>query len=181
RKSGQEDEMKARGTLLMAHLNRDPLKFYLYKNAKLLMEAIYKSQPNSLQLAREDLEQIDPDDLKEMNLHWEMAMLTIRARRAPKNQENRGREYGRKTVPVENPTKNAFNAQDGIGGDVKTVESKHKSVDVKNKGVYNIVETKPVKKNIFSPPIIKEWNSDDESENGVAERKNRTLIEAART
>ncbi|GJY62835.1 putative ribonuclease H-like domain-containing protein [Tanacetum coccineum] len=38
------------------------------------------SQPNSPQLAREDLEQIDPDDLEEMDLQWEMAMLTIRAR-----------------------------------------------------------------------------------------------------
>ncbi|GJV48009.1 ribonuclease H-like domain-containing protein [Tanacetum coccineum] len=39
------------------------------------------SQPNSPKLAREDLEQIDPDDLEEMDLQWEMAMLTIRARR----------------------------------------------------------------------------------------------------
>nr|GEV87378.1 hypothetical protein [Tanacetum cinerariifolium] len=47
---------------------------------------------------------------------------------------------------------------------VKTVESKFKSVDVKNKGVYSTVETKTVKKNSFSPPIIEHWNSDDESE-----------------
>nr|GEX72591.1 hypothetical protein [Tanacetum cinerariifolium] len=47
---------------------------------------------------------------------------------------------------------------------VKTVESKVKSVDVKNKGVCSTVETEPVKKNSFSPPIIKNWNSDDESE-----------------
>nr|GEU58780.1 hypothetical protein [Tanacetum cinerariifolium] len=86
--------------------------------------------------------------------------------RAPKNQENRGREYGRKTVPVENSTENALIAQDGIGGDVKIVESKHEYVDVKNKGVYNIVETKTVRKNNFSPPIIEDWNSDDESEVG---------------
>ncbi|GJR92245.1 ribonuclease H-like domain-containing protein [Tanacetum coccineum] len=38
-------------------------------------------QPNSPQLAQEDLEQIDPDGLEEMDLQWEMAMLTIRARR----------------------------------------------------------------------------------------------------
>ncbi|GJW94030.1 hypothetical protein Tco_0173702 [Tanacetum coccineum] len=38
------------------------------------------SQPNSPQLAKEDLEQIDPNDLEEMDLQWEMAMLTIRAR-----------------------------------------------------------------------------------------------------
>nr|GEU43637.1 reverse transcriptase domain-containing protein [Tanacetum cinerariifolium] len=47
---------------------------------------------------------------------------------------------------------------------VKSVESKVESVDVKNKGVYNTIETKPIKKNNFSPPIIEDWNSDDESE-----------------
>ncbi|GKG35618.1 hypothetical protein Tco_0440772 [Tanacetum coccineum] len=39
------------------------------------------SHPNSPQMSKEDLEQIDPDDLKEMDLQWEMAMLEIRARR----------------------------------------------------------------------------------------------------
>ncbi|GJS36358.1 hypothetical protein Tco_0534740 [Tanacetum coccineum] len=43
--------------------------------------AFLASQPNSPQISREDLEQIDPDDLEEMDLQWEMAMLTIRARR----------------------------------------------------------------------------------------------------
>ncbi|GJV73782.1 ribonuclease H-like domain-containing protein [Tanacetum coccineum] len=209
--------------------------------------AFLASQPNSPQLAKEDLEQIDPDDLEEMDLHWEMAMLTIRARRfikrtgrnldmnsqrigfdmskvecfnchknghfarecrAPKTQEYRGREYVRKTVPVENTTENALIAQDGIGGqvndksktglgynavssnavspevernfmppkldlifideqvesefvdtvsnEVNTVESNQETAD---KGV---VETNTVRKNIFSPLIIEDWNSDDE-------------------
>nr|GEX97033.1 hypothetical protein [Tanacetum cinerariifolium] len=48
--------------------------------------------------------------------------------------------------------------------DVKTVESKHESVNVNNNSVYNTVETKPIRKNNFSPPIIKDWNFDDESE-----------------
>ncbi|GJV60163.1 ribonuclease H-like domain-containing protein [Tanacetum coccineum] len=39
------------------------------------------SQPNSPQLSQEDLEQLNPDDLEEMDLQWEMVMLTIRARR----------------------------------------------------------------------------------------------------
>ncbi|GKA61544.1 ribonuclease H-like domain-containing protein [Tanacetum coccineum] len=43
--------------------------------------AFLASQPNSPQMSRDDLEQIDPDDLEEMDLQWEMAMLTIRARR----------------------------------------------------------------------------------------------------
>nr|GEW96704.1 ribonuclease H-like domain-containing protein [Tanacetum cinerariifolium] len=78
--------------------------------------AFLASQPNSPQLSRDDLKQIDPDDIEEIDLKWKMAMLTIKARRAPNNQENKGREYGRKTVPVENPTKNALIAQDEIRG-----------------------------------------------------------------
>nr|GEX53640.1 hypothetical protein [Tanacetum cinerariifolium] len=144
----RKNEMKARGTLLMALPNKDQLKFHSYQDAKLLMEAIEKSiklrnfrstfdrlqkliswleiqgevieqedinlkllrslpseyntaygvssahtqgntvnstsvdnlsdvvicaflasQPNSPQLAREDLEQIDPDGLEEIDLH----------------------------------------------------------------------------------------------------------------
>ncbi|GJX41504.1 putative ribonuclease H-like domain-containing protein [Tanacetum coccineum] len=43
--------------------------------------AFLASQPNSPQMSREDLEQIDPDNLKEIDLQWEMTMLTIKARR----------------------------------------------------------------------------------------------------
>nr|GEV56596.1 hypothetical protein [Tanacetum cinerariifolium] len=38
-------------------------------------------QSNSPQLDNDDLKQIDADDLEEMDLKWQMAMLTIRARR----------------------------------------------------------------------------------------------------
>ncbi|GKC62990.1 ribonuclease H-like domain-containing protein [Tanacetum coccineum] len=252
-KQDRWNKRKARGTLLMALLNKDQLKFYQYKDAKLLMEAIEKrlqkligqlevqgevleqedinlkllrSLPsewkthaliwrnkkeietislddlyNNLKIytpelsgssntsqnpqnvafvslnsnnstirtneannttygvsaahTQEDLEQIDPNDLEEMDLQWEMAKLTIRARRfikrtgrkldingqrirfdrskvkcynchknghfarecrAPKNQENKGRENDRRNITVETPTKNALIAQDGIGG-----------------------------------------------------------------
>nr|GFC37461.1 hypothetical protein [Tanacetum cinerariifolium] len=47
---------------------------------------------------------------------------------------------------------------------VKTVKSKVESVNVKNKGVCSTVETKPIRKNNFSPPIIEDWIFDDESE-----------------
>ncbi|GJU89485.1 putative ribonuclease H-like domain-containing protein [Tanacetum coccineum] len=78
--------------------------------------AFLASQPNSPQLAQEDLEQRHPDDLEEMDLQWEMAMLAIRARRFPWSQENKGRENNLRTVPIETPTQNALIAQDGIGG-----------------------------------------------------------------
>nr|GEU30895.1 uncharacterized mitochondrial protein AtMg00810-like [Tanacetum cinerariifolium] len=43
--------------------------------------AFLTSQPNSHQLAHEDLEQIHQDDMEEMDLRWQMAMLTMRAKR----------------------------------------------------------------------------------------------------
>nr|GEW57975.1 hypothetical protein [Tanacetum cinerariifolium] len=43
--------------------------------------SFFASQSTSPQLDNEDLKQIDVDDLEEMDLRWQMAMLTIRARR----------------------------------------------------------------------------------------------------
>nr|GEV60968.1 hypothetical protein [Tanacetum cinerariifolium] len=43
--------------------------------------SFFASQSNSPQLDNEDLKQIDADDLDEMDLKWQMAMLTMRARR----------------------------------------------------------------------------------------------------
>nr|GEU63847.1 hypothetical protein [Tanacetum cinerariifolium] len=43
--------------------------------------AFLASQPNSPQLAHDDLEQIHPNVMEEMDLRWQMAMLTMRARR----------------------------------------------------------------------------------------------------
>ncbi|GJT65312.1 putative ribonuclease H-like domain-containing protein [Tanacetum coccineum] len=90
--------------------------------------AFLASQPNSSQMSREDLEQIDPDDLEEMDLQWEMTISKVdcynchkyghfaRECKAHRNQENRGREINRRTVTVETPTENALVAQDRIGG-----------------------------------------------------------------
>nr|GEU81020.1 putative ribonuclease H-like domain-containing protein [Tanacetum cinerariifolium] len=43
--------------------------------------SFFTSQSNRPQLDNEDLKQIDPNDLKEMDLKWQMAMLIMRARR----------------------------------------------------------------------------------------------------
>ncbi|GKB44540.1 ribonuclease H-like domain-containing protein [Tanacetum coccineum] len=47
--------------------------------------SFFVSQPNRPQLAHEDSQQIHPDDIEDMNLRWQMAMLTMRARRFLKN------------------------------------------------------------------------------------------------
>nr|GEV75862.1 hypothetical protein [Tanacetum cinerariifolium] len=43
--------------------------------------SFFASQSNSPQLDNDDLKQIDADDLEEIDLRWQMAMLTMRARR----------------------------------------------------------------------------------------------------
>ncbi|GJR22676.1 hypothetical protein Tco_0971203 [Tanacetum coccineum] len=45
---------------------------------------------------------------------------------------------------------------------VKKVESNHESANVKNNG--DAVKPKTIRKNSFRPPVINDWNSDDDSE-----------------
>ncbi|GJV27925.1 ribonuclease H-like domain-containing protein [Tanacetum coccineum] len=47
--------------------------------------SFFASQPSIPQLDNEDLQQINPDDLEEIDLRWNNAMLTMRARRFLKN------------------------------------------------------------------------------------------------
>ncbi|GJV08801.1 hypothetical protein Tco_1346457 [Tanacetum coccineum] len=60
--------------------------------------AFFASQPNSPQLDNEDLQQINPDDLEEMDLRWQMAMLTMRARRFLKNTGRKFSVNGTETI-----------------------------------------------------------------------------------
>ncbi|GJW20768.1 hypothetical protein Tco_0031390 [Tanacetum coccineum] len=50
-----------------------------------MIYSFFASQPSIPQLDNEDLQQINPDDLEEMDLRWNIAMLTMRARRFLKN------------------------------------------------------------------------------------------------
>nr|GEU90314.1 uncharacterized mitochondrial protein AtMg00810-like [Tanacetum cinerariifolium] len=198
-KLDRKNEMKARGTLLMALPNKDQLKFHSYQDEKLLMKAIKKRYGGNKESKKE------------------MSMLTIKARRfikrTGKNLDindqkigfDRDKEYGRKTMLVENLTENALIAQDGIRGydwsyqaeqehltnftlmaltssgsssnsDSENLEKAKKERDAlkltlekyqnSSKSLNTLLEsqTKPVKKNNFSPPIIEDWISNDESE-----------------
>ncbi|GKB61910.1 hypothetical protein Tco_0918096 [Tanacetum coccineum] len=50
-----------------------------------MIYSFFASQPSISQLDNEDLQQIDPNDLEEMDLRWNIAMLTMRAKRFLKN------------------------------------------------------------------------------------------------
>ncbi|GJS80827.1 ribonuclease H-like domain-containing protein [Tanacetum coccineum] len=68
--------------------------------------AFFASQLCSPQLANEELQQLHPDDLEEMDFRWQMAILTMRTRRFLKNT-------GRKVT---------INGNDTIGFDKSNVE-----------------------------------------------------------
>ncbi|GKA40263.1 hypothetical protein Tco_0732856 [Tanacetum coccineum] len=81
--------------------------------------AFLANQPNESQLVHEDLEQIHKDDLEEMDLKWQLALLRMRARRGPRNQDNRNRnqDSSRRTVNMEATSSKAMVAIDGAGFD----------------------------------------------------------------
>ncbi|GKA60960.1 ribonuclease H-like domain-containing protein, partial [Tanacetum coccineum] len=60
--------------------------------------AFFASQPNSPQLDNEDLQQINPDDLEEIDLRWQMAMLAMRARIFLKNTRRKLTVNGIETI-----------------------------------------------------------------------------------
>ncbi|GKC49066.1 ribonuclease H-like domain-containing protein, partial [Tanacetum coccineum] len=117
-KLAKKNDLKARGTLLMAIPNEHQLKSSMLKvsnlglflqiknvafmssnnsgssnqaygsnsaNTNSMSDAViysfFVNQSNIPQLNDEDLQQIDADELEEMDLKWQMTMLTMRARR----------------------------------------------------------------------------------------------------
>ncbi|GJY54605.1 hypothetical protein Tco_0446269 [Tanacetum coccineum] len=69
----------------------------------------FASQPNSPQLVHEDLQQIHPDDIEEMDLRWQMAMLTMRARRFLKNTRRKLTVNGNETIGFDKSKVECYN------------------------------------------------------------------------
>nr|GEW27245.1 hypothetical protein [Tanacetum cinerariifolium] len=113
-KAHKKNDVKARSMLLMALPNKHLLTFSQYKDAKTLFEAI--------QARFGDLEQIHEDDLEGMDLKWQLALLSIRARRECKSlrsQESRTKNQDNltNTMIVEDTSSKAMVAIDGAGFD----------------------------------------------------------------
>ncbi|GJZ10881.1 ribonuclease H-like domain-containing protein [Tanacetum coccineum] len=71
--------------------------------------AFFASQPNSPQLVHEDLQQIHPDDMEEIDLRWQMAMLTMRARRFLKNTGRKLTVNGNETIGFDKSKVECYN------------------------------------------------------------------------
>nr|GEU72781.1 ribonuclease H-like domain-containing protein [Tanacetum cinerariifolium] len=145
------------------------------------MYAFLANQPNGSQLVHEDLEQIYEDDLEEIDLKWQLALLSMKARR-PRNQDS-----SRKTVNVEDISSKAMVVIDGVSFDWSYMadnevptnmdlmafsDSKFQHLEFEgygpkaNKSV--CVDTSNKIKKAPDAPIIKDWVSDsDEDESEV--------------
>ncbi|GJZ81207.1 hypothetical protein Tco_0646201 [Tanacetum coccineum] len=62
--------------------------------------SFFASQPSIPQLDNEDLQQINPDDLEEIDLRWNIAILTMRARRFSKESEGRLNPWPTKNIEL---------------------------------------------------------------------------------
>nr|GEX45337.1 hypothetical protein [Tanacetum cinerariifolium] len=69
----------------------------------------FSSKPNSPQLVLEDFEQIHPDDMEEMDLRWQMAMLTVRARRFLKKTGRKLTVNGNETISFDKSNVECYN------------------------------------------------------------------------
>nr|GEY27917.1 hypothetical protein [Tanacetum cinerariifolium] len=126
----RRNDVKARTTLLLALPDEHQFRFSKYETAKELREAIKtfggneatkKTKKNQLKLQYvekikyEDINQIDKDDIEEMDIKWNMALLSMRADRAPRSQDRGKRESYKQGHNVEEPTPKELMAIDGIG------------------------------------------------------------------
>ncbi|GJR42459.1 putative ribonuclease H-like domain-containing protein [Tanacetum coccineum] len=71
--------------------------------------SFFTSQPNSPQLVHEDLQQIHPDDMEEIDLRWQMAMLTMRERRFLKNTRRKLTVNGNETIGFDKSKVECYN------------------------------------------------------------------------
>nr|GEZ73797.1 hypothetical protein [Tanacetum cinerariifolium] len=71
--------------------------------------SLFASQLNSPQLVHEDLEQINLDEMQEIDLRWQMAMLTMRARRFLKKTRRKLTVNGNKTIGFDKSNVKCYN------------------------------------------------------------------------
>nr|GEU95104.1 hypothetical protein [Tanacetum cinerariifolium] len=77
--------------------------------------AYIASQSNGSQIKFEDINQIDEDDMEEMDIKWNMALLSMRANKAPRSQEKGRKESYRPGSKAEEKSSKALMAIDGVG------------------------------------------------------------------
>nr|GEY52603.1 hypothetical protein [Tanacetum cinerariifolium]GEZ09870.1 hypothetical protein [Tanacetum cinerariifolium] len=100
-----ESEIKSQSN---SSLNSYNVAFVSLDNSSSTNETVNTAHSVFAASYNEDLEQIDTDDLEEIDLKWQVAMLTMRG--------NRNRDALTRNAPVDTSTTNALVVEDGISG-----------------------------------------------------------------
>ncbi|GKA24952.1 hypothetical protein Tco_0710985 [Tanacetum coccineum] len=107
-----EDELKRSSSSNSASQN---LAFLSSKNTGAY--SFFVQPTTSPQLQNEDFQQMDGDDLEELDLQWQVAMLTVRVKKSGRNQGRRSYgDNGRSNAPTNESSSQELVAQDGLGG-----------------------------------------------------------------
>ncbi|GJS55411.1 putative ribonuclease H-like domain-containing protein [Tanacetum coccineum] len=127
-----------------------------------IIYSFFASQPSIPRLDNEDLQQINPDDLEEMNLRWDIVVLTMRAKRFLKNTGRKLDMTNKERISdqaEEGPTNFALMAYSST-----SLSSSTNSESVVEKPTVETNEPKTSKKE-NGAPIIEDWVSDSDEEN----------------
>ncbi|GJU00625.1 hypothetical protein Tco_1110963 [Tanacetum coccineum] len=103
-------------SMLLAHESLGTLSLTGFRKFDATVYAYLATQPNGSQVVHEDLDQIHEDDLDEMDLKWQLALLKCRNLRSQENR-NRSQDSLRRTMNVEESSSKAMLAIDGTGFD----------------------------------------------------------------
>nr|GEX44886.1 hypothetical protein [Tanacetum cinerariifolium] len=106
-----------------------------------LMFSFFTNQSTSPQLDNKDLEQINQDDLEEMDLKWQVSMLSIRVKRFYNKTRRKLKFYGKEPVGFDKTKVECFNChrRGHIARDCRsTKNSRNKSRDARNAGYRGI-------------------------------------------
>nr|GEV21724.1 ribonuclease H-like domain-containing protein [Tanacetum cinerariifolium] len=149
-----------------------------------VVQQVSHSQSTSSQLDNEDLKQIDVDDLEEMDLRWQMAILTMRARmflqRTGRNlDDNRATSMGFDMSKVEcynyhrkgHFARECRSPKDSRSYQAEEVHANFDLMSITSSSSSSDNELSPTKTaqdlshtNETSAPIIEDWVSDSEDE-----------------
>ncbi|GKA98934.1 hypothetical protein Tco_0826871 [Tanacetum coccineum] len=131
-------ETEVKGSSILNH-NSQNVAFVSSNNSGSSNQAYGSNSANTHSMS----DAIDADNLKEMNLKWQMAILTMRARRFLNKTGRKINANGSETIGF-NKSKSVTTIPDVTTSEAKTIVSKPKSV---------------------GEPLIEDWISDSEDEN----------------
>nr|GEW87730.1 hypothetical protein [Tanacetum cinerariifolium] len=146
--------------------------------------AFLENQPNGSQLVHKDLEQIHEDDLKEMDLKWQLALLSMRAKRFFQMTKKKITINGSDTAGYDKSKVECFNCHKmrHFARECRSYMADDKAPT--NMAFMALLDSEKLGVKISAPikenngaPLIKDWESDEEDEVESLPEKERKTVE----